>query len=226
MNSLKKFLLFWQSIVIFAGLYFEKWAEQYFVDEAQGRPALLTLVTFLGLVVLIKCLDYPFAKGVEKSRKLRRMILGDAYIEGVWFNKVKSGEENRYGLLNIEYQDESICVHGEQYDESGNLKSTWHSVMSTYREKDLNLTYAYEANYFLPAGDKQVSTIQGISSIRFLKTPAGGSPNTYEGSYEDSVPVQEKHFFLGAKVDSSEMLKMLANSKKGAIQQLVKEYDK
>lgn len=225
MKALKSFLAFWQMSAIFCGLYLEKWAEKYLIDDASVHPPLLMFALFVGLAVIIKALDLPFIKGVEKSRRLRRLILGDDYIEGVWFNKIKSGNGNLNGLVHIYFSEGDMRVSGEQYNEEGQLTATWHSTMSEYSETHAELSYAYKSNYFNAADPTKTSTVEGISKIRFIKAPMFGIPRTYEGTYEDNCPSQQKHIFLGKKIESAQEIADLrgVSTKKKALKELAKE---
>ena len=196
MKRLERFIQSVKAFALFAGLYLEKYLEQHLLDEKSRKPVLVTVFAFLGLIAFIKIAEEVADFAIERWRGLRRTILGDSYIEGVWFNKVPL-ENPLYGLLRIEIRDGSVRVDGEQYDQHGALTASWHSEMARFDGSVL--TYAYKATYSRHGKEHEA---HGVSRISFAKASHSGVPQTYNGHFHDTAGNQEPCCFTGFRIEA------------------------
>jgi hypothetical protein len=221
MKRLDNFIQSVKAFALFAGLYLEKYLEQHLIDDKTQKPVLVIVCAFLGLIAVIKVSEKVAEFAIERWRGLRRTILGDNYIEGVWFNKVPINSP-LYGLLRIEIKDSSVRISGEQYDRNGAMTATWHSEMARFDGSILS--YAYRATYSQHGQEQEV---HGVSQISFAKVSRTGEPRSYNGHYHDSVGQQQTCCFTGFRLDANtiEMLDK-PTEKLPAVKQLIGQADK
>jgi hypothetical protein len=178
-------------------------------------------LAFLGLIAFIKIAEVVAEFAIERWRGLRRTILGDSYIEGVWFNKVPIASP-LYGLLRIEIKGESVRVSGEQYDKHGANTAIWHSEMSKFDGS--TLSYAYRATYSRHGEQHEV---HGVSQISFGKVSRTGAPRSYNGHYHDSVGQQETCCFTGFRLEADIVDQLDKPTEKlPTVKQLIAQADK
>ncbi len=221
MKRLERFIQSVKAFALFAGLYLEKYLEQHLLDDKTRKPVLVTLFAFLGLIAFIKVAEAVAEFAIERWRGLRRTILGDNYIEGVWFNKVPLASP-LYGLLRIEIKESSVRVSGEQYDHNGAMTATWHSEMARFDGS--TLAYAYRATY---SKHGQQYEVHGVSHISFAKASRTGAPRSYNGHFHDSVGQQETCCFTGFRLETPTIeLLDKPTEKLPAVKQLIAQADK
>lgn len=222
---MKRLLRFTQSVkafALFGALYLEKYLEVHLLDAKSPKPVLVTVLAFLGLIAAIKLAEAVADFAVERWRGLRRTILGDSYIEGVWFNKVPIASP-LYGLLRIEIKEGSMRVEGEQYDQTGSMTATWHSDMAQFDGSIL--TYAYKVIY---AKVGQQQEIPGISRISFAKASHSGVPRSYNGHFQDIAGNEVTCCFTGFRIEDKQTIQRLETpaEKQNAVKQLVGSADR
>ena len=192
MKRLKTFIQTVKGFALFAGYYLEKYLEEHLMNQNTRQPILITVFAFLGLVAFIKVFEEIAKMLVERWQGLRRIILGDDYIEGIWFNKVPVSPP-LYGLLRIAIRNNSVNVDGEQYDQHGALTASWHSEMAKFDGRTLR--YGYKATYSKHGADQPS---HGMSGISFSKS--SGVPLTYNGHFRDTAGNEEGRYFMGFRV--------------------------
>jgi len=201
-KNLKIFRHATQSLVVFGTFWLEKAVEHDLLLGTHASPTLIWIVAAVGLVALLWFSEWLINKCFDRSVWLRKRILGDDFIEGVWFNKVKLPLPGQaYGLLYIEVKEEGVVVHGSQHKENGQLTATWESYMADYRGNTLR--YAYAVKY-TERGD--IQDVQGVSDISFLKR-AGIAPQEYNGRFHDICPSQqpeESITFVGRRLSKTQ----------------------
>ena len=182
----------------YLGLLIGFYLEKKFEEQILGKEAHLAwrvFLPFLVLLVFAKIFEWGTGTAVERWSWMRKIISGDSYIEGVWFNKVLT-EKPLYGLLLIEFKEGTISLDGEQLDSNAKLTATWHSSMAKFDGKIL--TYAYEVDY---AGKEQPHMIHGVSEISFSRVTVPGPPTNYNGHFQDIAADHKNCPFTGFRVE-------------------------
>ena len=198
MKRLQAFISFVEGFGLLFGFYIERRFE-YVLGNETPKP-LLTIIAFLSLLASIMLFGQLAKSSVERWRWLRRTILGDNYIEGVWFNKVPT-EPPLYGLLHFEFRNGSVGVEGEQYNGQAILTATWHSEMAHFDGSIL--TYAYKVIY---VREGQPHEIQGVSRISFAKVSRNGVPLSYNGHFQDIAAERQNFCFTGFRLEDEDLL--------------------
>lgn len=218
MKRLQNFVRGVEAFALFFALWLEQWAEQYLFKNNSAPLALLLLAAFVGLVVFVKLAQFLVTRWVDKSPTLRRLILGDDYIEGFWFNKVQTHDAALFGLLRIKVTEGGVTVHGEQYDESGRLTATWDSQMAEYHNNTLQ--YAYLVKY---VGRSDTQDVYGFSDISFSKVT--GCPGQYTGRFQDISPIDKTantFTFVGSRVvEKPKLAHLMGTGKQGVVLELI-----
>jgi hypothetical protein len=104
-------------------------------------------VLFVSLLALLG--SYLLESTVERSKRLRRWIAEDDFIEGWWIDQSKdltSGCYTHAALLQITFREGAFVVTGSSYLPSGDRLSTWSSVACGYGGRTLYVVYEAETD--------------------------------------------------------------------------------
>lgn len=128
---------------------------------------LLILAVFLGVRQL--------AMWLLASRRVRRWILREQFIEGKWMDVVRrKGEVVNVGVLNFDIRGDVLHVWGSNFRTDATVQNAFNSEMTNF---------AWPKLLFYFESDQQTTgspTSEGTAELRF--TPAGsGPPQKYSG---------------------------------------------
>lgn len=191
-----------KALALLIGLYLEKNAEQYFLNTKVPVPLLL-LLAGLVLIAFISFSEWFAEFAIDHWRGLRRLILRDAFVEGIWFNMVP-GRPAPYGLLKISMSAGTVKIDGEQYDAAASLTATWHSEMARFDGRILK--YVYRVRYSRDSFDADA---EGITTLSFANATSSGVPRTYNGHYQDITTAPKILSFTAWRVEAPELLTRL-----------------
>lgn len=194
MKRLKNFIDSVKVVVLFVGLYLQKYLEDTLFGPNPPAPWRARAAVLLLLLVLIFMLGKIVEGLIDRWQILRRLILGSNDIEGVWFNKVFL-DPPLYGLLRIEIKGTNVNIDGEQFDNTGAMTATWRTDMARFDDRTLH--YAYTVTH-TPA---RPLDIRGVSEISFAKASRTGKPIFYNGRFQDTTEDPTPRSFLGFRVD-------------------------
>jgi hypothetical protein len=164
-----------------------------------GAAALTGLLAIAAMHVIELLVTTTFDRAIW----LRRVILGDEYIEGVWFDTVVG--QGLYGLITIHIRDGKITTTGEQFDRTGRITATWEDYVVTFEGRTLR--GIYRAPQFREGGPSEV---YGFSTYIFSGLP-GKAPNSYSGFFADSSVEARKCQLKGLKITNKQILTKLAD---------------
>lgn len=154
----------------------------------------LIIITLMSSFIII--LNILFDNLLDYSQLLRRLILGDEFIEGYWYDLSIDKESNKlkHGvLILIEYSNYSYDVTGVTFDGSGERVATFKSTISHYNDRKLFLQYESHTRY-------QESGIEvGINELSF-----DNPPTSYTGFYMD-YGNNLRYKIFGTKVTDKEI---------------------
>jgi hypothetical protein len=165
---------------------------------------IILLLSIIILVFIFELLSLVVEMVIEKCKCIRALILGEDFIEGVWFDLVEDNGEKCYGLVTISYKEGHIEQNGVKISSQGLPQSAWNTDISKY--EDNILTIVYRVNY---SDEKMIEHPSGISFIHFLKRANHKHPLIYNGTFYDmSKPLITKSF-NGFKVTDNKILSQL-----------------
>lgn len=159
----------------------------------------------------------------ERSKTVRRLLLGKDYIEGMWFDIMREkGNVKEIGVSSLEYADFQIKYSGEDYDLAVTQRLPFLAEMTQLR-KDGVLMYKYTAR----RSDTDRLGIPGYGELQF-HLGRQGMPTRYTGEYFQ-LNENTKCTFEGFKLDEKkdrELLELLDDGKtrKEALRKLKEKY--
>lgn len=165
--------------------------------------ALFSIAVISASIELIKFLAETL---FDQSRFLRRILLGDQYLEGTWFDIMDvAGKPSEVGLSWLSYDDWEIKYSGEDYhlkylsdcaDEAMKHRFPYTAEKIVYL-KDNKLFYKYTAE----RSGRDEPEIVGYGELQF---PGGrGIPMRYTGHYyrQEGSGIFRKICFVGFRLD-------------------------
>jgi hypothetical protein len=132
-------------------------------------------VLFVSLMALI--VSTTLDRAVDKSKRIRRWIAKDDFVEGWWIDSAKdpvSGSITHVAIQQITYREGSFYVSGSSYLRGGDRLATWSSVACAYSHRTLFVVY--EAQTELVGGGFE----RGLVQMQF-----DAPPTSYSGHLHD-----------------------------------------
>jgi hypothetical protein len=157
------------------------------------RNRSLAWVVLLGLVATAVFLLNQALEGLlQASVPLRKLIAGDEFIEGHWYDISvdRSSKVIHHGcLITIRWEDGRFVLNGISFDQAGNFISTFRSTSAAFENGVLTFAYQGHGESFGPAIEI------GMDQLQFDR-PA----QSYSGFYFDISRTIEFRVY-GTKVD-------------------------
>ncbi len=221
MDALKRLQTMQSTLGVAVGVVLSEhavsWAKQWFANP--GVSGILSLVV---VAVSVVAVNFIASNVFERSKRVRRMLLGRQYIEGTWFDVMRvGGKIEEIGISWVRYEDLEINYCGEDYDLTLNYCSPYEAEM--VQLKGQVLMYKYTAR----RSDNGNLGTQGYGELQF-SPGRNGIPIKYAGSYF-VLQGKEKLSFDGFKLDEKhdrELLELLDSGKtrKEALRRLLAKY--
>jgi len=152
-----------------------------FIQDLLGKQAhwVLLGVTAAVLVILaIFFFEYAASQLIKWIQPLRRWIMGEKFVEGVWIDIVRTQNSEGIfysgGILEIYFQKGELLVSGDTFDETGKKIGNFNSDFVHYVDWDFSYHY-YKGVY------AEQSTPDGYSSYHFK--PNRPYPEAFDGFY-------------------------------------------
>jgi len=146
---------------------------------------LTTLLLLLGVEILLGV----FSLLISRYSKLRMIILGNEYIEGMWFDRA----DDHFAIITITYNKGNYSVLGEVFDKKGKFLGNWNSEFS-YFDKGI-FKYFYKSNY-----NESVENNMGFCEYTFNNPKNERIPNQFSGYYIDIKNNSSKTRIFGEKL--------------------------
>lgn len=199
-------------------------------------PSTMVLFSIVVISASIEVIRFLAETLFDHSRFLRRILLGDQYLEGTWFDIMRvAGKASEVGLSWLSYDDWEVKYAGEDYDLKYDTDCT--EVAMTHRfpytaekivySKDNKLLYKYTAG----RSDRDDVEIAGYGELQFHPGECG-IPARYTGHYlrPEEGGILRKICFEGFRLDDKmdrECLQRLNNpeTRKDAMRQLFKRFE-
>lgn len=146
-----------------------------------SRSWFVGLITFLGVAVIVVSLWQIALFLLERSRRLRALVLRDDNIEGVWKDVVYDQDKHQVvagGLVSIAIRGEKITVGGESFDSDGSFAGTFSSYLADYFDEERKLKFAYIVDL------SAANAVEKIGYCEYLFQSDGlERPNTMSGFF-------------------------------------------
>lgn len=201
-----------------------------------SKPGAVVLFSIVVISVGIELIRFVAETLFDHSRLLRRLLLGDQYLEGAWFDIMRvNGRPSEVGISYFRYDDWEIKYTGEDYDlkcdgDCPDLAMAHQfpfTAETIVYAKDNKLLYKYTA----ARSDRDDVEVAGYGELQFHPN-ISGIPTRYSGHYYR--PEGEGNFrkvcFQGFRLDDRkdrECLQRLENpgTKRDTMRQLLKRFE-
>jgi len=177
MKAYKRFVDWARMLALFVAVFI---ADIALRSLEQAKESVCVSVVVIGIVAILvmHLVELLAVTMIERWSWLRHRIVGDACIEGVWFDTVVN--EDLYGIVNIQMTTDGIRIIGEQFDSKGTTTATWehyHTVLDGG-----TLRVIYRSPHF---GGSTPTEVQGMAMYVFSGEP-GRPPTYYNGFFVDT----------------------------------------
>jgi hypothetical protein len=144
----------------------------------KGAPDWLSLALHLLAVGLTYLIFRIIADSlIENSKPLRRLLLGNRFVEGAWIDLVQSSDDSKFvSVVHVAFEAQSLRLSGQNFDLSGQPRGSFRSVMVVIDWPVLKYKYEWAAR-----GPKRPS--EGFGEICFGETE--GPPVLLQGFFVD-----------------------------------------
>ena len=201
MDKYKRFLEWVRLLALFSAVFIAE-----LIIKTLENTTILFMITVVvtGLIAIasMHILELLVTTLFDRAMWLRRFILGESYIEGIWIDQVI--DEDLYGIITIQIRGGEISMTGEQFDGSGNITATWEDYLVSY--KGNTLRGIYQAPQFRSGAP---SEIHGFSTYIFHGAP-GKPPNHYSGFFADASAEGRRCQLEGIRITDKAMLAKLS----------------
>lgn len=220
MRKISKFYRSVDASALGAGLAFVGLTEQWF--DAQNIPGWLVWVIVALLIgAFVRIFRVLAVRAVNRSQRVRRVILGADFIEGVWFDVLHINGELFCALITVYIRDGKYSVVGKQFDANGDLIVTWTSITSVFDGNTLHYLYRAHYNRLEPPEERQ-----GISIWNFSRASGSRAPISFSGYFVDMVSGFRSEVFTGRKLNKSEVSDLEnPTGEKDLISKLMREHE-
>src|SRR5262245_12221196 len=199
------------------------------------RPGVEVLFSVVVIAVSIELVKFFAESLFDHSRVLRRVLLGNEYLEGTWFDVMRvGGKLSEVGLSWFSYDDWELKYSGEDYALVSNAVNAElvvehrfpYTAEKIVHLKNNKLLYKFTAD----RSDRDDSEIAGYGELQ-LHPGARGVPTRYSGHYyrPEAGGVFRKISFEGFRLDETrdrDCLQRLDNpeTRKDAVRELLKRF--
>ena len=189
------------------------------VDDAfQKRHGVLSSVIVIAAIALIFGIaQYSAGFMVNGSRRLRRLLMSDEFVEGTWIDimQVGAGIGTEVAIVEIQYKDRQFHLSGQTYS-TVDLRQlgAWESIITKY--DPCLLYYLYRETSTQGAA----APVLGGGQLRFQKALYG--PVAYQASFFDPIHSSSVTLGFGYKLTKTSDLKALHTSGEGRKQVLAR----
>lgn len=188
------------------------------VTIAEGSFGVILIAVFILIIVISKIVEFVINLIISRSTRIRRLLLGQNFIEGYWVEGVIDiAEINRVeslALIKITFVDNRYSVSGESFALDNTLRGSFHSVYSDY--KNFCLKYSYEGIN----SEHTDSKVVGNGELIF--TPNDTYPRRLTGNLIDNFH-RDRVMVTAEKIDET-MLSNMDISRSSSKITLIKEY--
>jgi len=170
-----------------------------YVVRQIGSQTISALISVVVVVLSVLILNQVIEYLIDKSVSLRKLILGDDFIEGLWLDLSWSEDDLRVehgAIIQIQFKQGHFQINGTSYDGAGQKMASFNSLLACYGGKTLFYEYTAHTRYAIGTTSK---TEQGITNLLF-----DSPPESFTGSWTGYS--SQKHSRLeGRKLQAAEL---------------------
>lgn len=217
MKRHEQFVEWARMLVVFSAVFITDYILEHLKDS--DLPATLGTI-ILGLVAIgsLQVSEWLILNAIERATWLKRLMFGEQWIEGIWFDEVVG--HDHYALVAISFENGQPHVHGEQFDVRGDVTTTWESTASVLDGHTMRTIY--RSPQFIGG---ELREINGYSTYVFQARP-GQCPDFYSGSFCDIERDGRQCQIRGHRITDALSLSELGDEKtrRACVVRLIQEY--
>ena len=195
-----------------------------FITQMIKIPGSTIIWLIIVIALSIALSRYVLGIWFNHSKILRKLLIGNQFIEGTWFDTMKTESGIiEIGFSRIKYSQKKIDYWGEDYDLVNHQTSPYDAIMVKLEWPDFHYIYsAYRT-------DKDEENTKGYGKLSFERRP-GNCPKKYTGKYI-AFGGSRNISFIGIKLDEKEHKEWIAKLdkpelRKKCLQELHKKFNK
>lgn len=136
----------------------------------------------LGSMALYRGIASLLFSAFRKNLRLRKFILGPAFLEGTWIGFFPHGDSFHFTVEFFNQETGETKIIGREFDADGQTYASWKSYASSVDVDDRRLTYAYSCDVF--GRDTQQ---QGLGVFDMVGKGKRSAPNMLDGYASDLI---------------------------------------
>lgn len=118
----------------------------------------------------------------KKSQWLRKIILGNGFIEGTWVGHYLHGTEHRFTLERIDQTSGVTIIRGREFGNDGKTRASWSSDTVSIDLARMQLVYAYTCKVF-----ERKHVQEGLGVFSMVREVSGQPVNKLDGYAVDLI---------------------------------------
>lgn len=217
MGQYKRFIEWVRLLSLFSAVFI---ADLILRHLEHTKIPFLASAAFIGLMVIatMHVMELLATTVFERLGFVRRFVLGDDCIEGMWFDNVVG--EDLFGLITIQFRDGGISISGEQYDAAGKITATWENYVVAF--EGCTLRAIYRAPQFRGGVPSEV---YGFTTYVFTGRP-GKPPSFFSGFFADISGESRKCQLRGFRITDKKIMARIGKpeSRREAIAELMQQW--
>ncbi|WP_226663542.1 hypothetical protein [Alteriqipengyuania lutimaris] len=152
----------------------------YALPALTALSSLPKFASAIGSLVLTAAVYTTFLKAIlwlfTKSLRLRKILLGPSFLEGIWIGHYTVQGVRRYTVEFFDQSDGSTRIQGREFDDQFKLRANWQSDTVAVDVTSKVITYAYTCSVF-----EQKYSQQGIGHFQIISEERNGRPTKLDG---------------------------------------------
>lgn len=155
----------------------------------------------------------------ERFSWLRRFVLADEWIEGVWFDFVS--DTDRFALVIIHQTEGEPAITSELFDEKARVRATSESFIVSVDGRTIRAIF--RSPQFEP--NRPPTELIGFTTYVF-SGPPHHPPSYYNGYFADLSASTKKHQLRGFRIEDPKQIEKLMHhhNKQAAVLELISQY--
>lgn len=118
----------------------------------------------------------------RRSLLLRKVVLGQSFLEGTWVGHYERAGMKRFTIEYFDQERGTLKILGREFDDRGNTRASWHSDAVTIDVENMLLLYTYTCDVFETKHQQQ-----GIAAFSLLSLKKRAPANILDGYAADLI---------------------------------------
>ncbi len=178
-NKIASISIVFTTSVMFSGIVF---LNEIFPETTQNEKLIGLITTGLTSFGVYKLIAQSILYLFNKSQKLRKLILGRAFLEGTWVGHWKHNNENVFTIETINQENGEVIISGRQFGDDLKTQADWSSEAVFVDLRRERIIYAYSCDVYRTNHQQN-----GIGVFKMIRPRAGDAPSVLDGYAVDMI---------------------------------------